>query len=80
MSDTNTVPFKVIYDCATKEESIIPLTAEEIEAIQVQQAVLAEQEAYLEAQKEAKNIARAAAFEKLKALGLTDEEISALSN
>jgi hypothetical protein len=76
MTDT---PTKIVVDCSTGEESIVPLTAEEIaelEAVAAQaeiERLAAEQEA------QAKAVAKAAAEAKLAALGLTPEEIKAIT-
>jgi hypothetical protein len=76
MTDT---PTKIVVDCSTGEESIVPLTAEEIaelEAVAAQaeiERLAAEQEA------QAKAAAKATAEAKLAALGLTPEEIKAIT-
>lgn len=69
---------KVIYDCETKEETVIPLTAEEIEQIQVAAAEAAERQAAFEADIAAKQAAKESAIAKLSALGLTAEEAAAI--
>ena len=75
MTDT---PSKVIVDCSTGEQTVVPLTAEEIAELEAAAAqaeadrLAAEQEA---AQKAA---LKQAAQDKLKALGLTDLEVAAL--
>ncbi len=69
---------KVIVDCSTGEQTVVPLTAEEIAELEAAAAqaeadrLAAEQEA---AQKAA---LKQAAQDKLKALGLTDLEVAAL--
>lgn len=72
-------PTKLVVDCATGEQTIVPLTAEEIaerEAVAAQlEAERAEREAAAEAQAEAK----ASALAKLTALGLTEEEAKAIA-
>ena len=76
MTDT---PTKVIVDCSTGEQTVVPLTAEEIADLQAA-AAQAEQNR-LAAEAEAAKVAAAkeAAQSKLAALGLTPEEIAALS-
>ena len=69
---------KVVVNCATGVAEIIELTAQEI-AQRDQDAAAAEAErATREAEAEAKAEAKASAQAKLAALGLTEEEISAL--
>ena len=70
---------KVIVDCSTGEQTVVPLTAEEIAELE---AAAAQVEAdRLAAEQEAAAVAAAkeAAQAKLAALGLTAEEIAALS-
>lgn len=76
MTDT---PTKVIVDCSTGEQTVVQLTAEEIADLQAA-AAQAEQDR-LAAEAEAAKVAAAkeAAQNKLAALGLTPEEIAALS-
>lgn len=70
---------KVIVDCSTGETTVVPLTAEEI-AEREAAAMQAEQDRLAaEAEAVAKAAAKAAAESKLAALGLTPEEIAALS-
>lgn len=75
MSDT---PTKVVINCTTGEEEIVPLTAEEIAQLE------ADRLAYEQAQQEyqfaaiAKEEARLSGIAKLVALGLTEEEANAL--
>jgi len=69
---------KIIVDCSTGEETIVPLNAEEIaemesRAEQAETRRLQEME-----QAAAKAAAKASAEAKLAALGLTAEEIAAL--
>ena len=76
MTDT---PTKVIVDCSTGEQSVVPLTAEEI--AEMQAAAEAAEQARLAAEAEAAALAQAkqAAQDKLKALGLNDLEIAAIT-
>lgn len=75
MSETLT---KVIVNCETGEQSVIPLTAEEITQMEAAQAAA-------QAEADARAVAEMAAAEakangiaKLLALGLTEEEANAL--
>lgn len=63
-----------------EKEQIIPLTNEEIAQRELDIAKFAEEKALLEAEKQAQIEAKASAQAKLTALGLTAEEIAALSN
>ena len=76
MSDT---PKVVEIDCSTGETVERDMTAEEIKAMQDRQAEFAAQQAAAEAEAAAKAAAKASAEEKLAKLGLTAEEIAALS-
>jgi hypothetical protein len=62
-----------------EKEQLIPLTAEEIAANEAAAEAAAEAQAAAEAEAAAVAAAKDAANAKLKALGLTDEEIAALS-
>jgi hypothetical protein len=69
---------KLVIDCETGEQTVVPLTEEELaerELMQLQ--AIAEQE-QREADAAAKEAAKASAIAKLAALGLSDTEISAL--
>jgi hypothetical protein len=69
---------KLVIDCETGEQTVVPLTEEELaerELMQLQ--AIAEQE-QREADAAAKEAAKASAISKLAALGLSDTEISAL--
>jgi hypothetical protein len=70
---------KVIVDCSTGEETILPLTAEEIAQREADAIAYAERKATEEAEAEAVAEAKASANAKLAALGLTAEEIAALT-
>jgi len=67
-------------NCATGEVTERPLTAEEIAQREADGATYAAQKAAEEAEAEAKAIAKASAQTKLAALGLTGEEVAALTN
>jgi len=76
MTDT---PTKVIVDCSTGEQQIVPLTAEEIAEMQAAAEAAAVAQAEAEAQAAAVAAAKEAAHAKLAALGLSADEIAALS-
>ena len=69
---------KIIIDCSTGEQSVVPLSAEEIAQMQADAVTHAAQQAAFEAEEAAKATAKASAEAKLKALGLSDAEIAAL--
>jgi hypothetical protein len=77
MTDT---PMAVEVNCATGEEIIRPLTAEEIAQRDANAVKFAEEQIAREAEAQAKADARLAAQAKLEALGLTGEEVAALTN
>jgi hypothetical protein len=76
MSDT---PMKLVVDLAKGTQEYIPLTPEEIEqrAVDAQNAAIEKAESDAKAQAEAD--AKLAAQAKLQALGLTGEEVAALT-
>jgi len=75
---TDEVLTKVVVDCSSGEVSYIPLTPEEI-AEREALAAQAEQERIEREAAEAQKLAdKQSAIEKLAALGLSDNEISAL--
>ena len=75
MSETLT---KVVVDCSTGEQGIVPLTAEEIAQREADSAAFAVAEAERIAAAEAAAEAKASGIAKLLALGLTEDEASAL--
>ena len=75
MTDTLT---KVIVDCSTGEQSVVPLTAEEIAELEAAAAQAEQDRLAAEAEAAAQAAAKQAAEAKLAALGLTAEEIAAL--
>ena len=77
MADT---PKKIVVNCATGGITEVPLTAAEIAERDQQAAAFAEEQAKREAEAVAKAEAKAAAEAKLAALGLSAEEIAAISN
>lgn len=76
MTDT---PKAIEVNCTTGEVTERPLTAEEISQREADAAAAAEAQAAREAEEAAKAEAKASAEAKLAALGLTTEEIAALS-
>ena len=71
---------KVIVDCSTGESVTVPLTAEELEQRELDRiAYEAEEAARLVAEQE-KEALKASANSKLAALGLTADEIAAITN
>jgi hypothetical protein len=76
MSDT---PIKIEVNCATGIAVEVPLTAEEIAQREVDAAAAATAQAEREATEAAEADAKASAQAKLSALGLSAEEIAALT-
>ena len=70
---------KIIVDCSTGETTIVPLTAEEIAQREADAVAFAVKQAEREAAEAAAAEAKASAQSKLAALGLTADEIAALS-
>ena len=66
-------------DCSTGEATEVPLTAEELAQRETDRLAYEAQEAERKAAEEAKETAKASANAKLKALGLTDSEIAAIT-
>lgn len=76
MTDT---PTKLIINCETGEEEIVPLTAEEIADMEAANQAQAQALASAEAEAQAKAEAKASAIAKLAALGLTEDEAAAIA-
>ena len=74
-----TKPTKVEINCETGEETIIELTDAEIAQMEESRLAWEAEQVVREAEEAAKAQAKAAAEAKLAALGLTAEEIAALS-
>ena len=74
MADT-----KIIVNCETGEVTEVELTAEEIAQREADRIAFEEEQAQREAEAAAVAVAKEAAHAKLAALGLTAEEIAALS-
>lgn len=70
---------KIVVDCSTGEQTIVPLTAEEITQQQLDHEAYLQQKAIQEAEEAAKAEAKASAESKLAALGLNAEEIAAIT-
>lgn len=70
---------KLVIDCSTGEESVIPLTEEEIAQRDADRLAFEEAEAARVAAEAEQEALKASANNKLKALGLTDEEIAAIT-
>ena len=70
---------KVIVDCSTGEQTVVPLTAEEIAELEAAAQEAEAQRLVTEQEAAAKAEAKAAAEAKLAALGLTADEIAALT-
>jgi hypothetical protein len=76
MSDT---PTKVVVDCSTGITEVLPLTAQEIADLETARVAAEDQRRAAEADAAAVAAAKESANAKLAALGLTAEEIAALS-
>jgi hypothetical protein len=70
---------KVTVDCSTGEQTIEPLTADEISQLEADRAQAEADRAAAEADATAKAEAKASALAKLAALGLTEEEAAAIA-
>jgi hypothetical protein len=69
---------KLVVNCETGEESYIPLTTEELAAIEASRPEEEARQAARLAEREAAEAARTSARAKLAALGLTEAEVAAL--
>lgn len=70
---------KVIVDCSTGEQTVVPLTAEEIAQREADRAAAEAAQLAAEEEAAAKAAAKASALAKLAALGLTEEEAAAIA-
>jgi hypothetical protein len=70
---------KLVVDCSTGEATEVPLTAEELAQRETDRLAYEAQEAARLVAEEAEETAKASANAKLKALGLTDSEIAAIT-
>jgi hypothetical protein len=73
------MPTKLIVDCSTGVTTEVELTAEEIAQREADAAAFAAEQAAREAEEAARLAAKGAAQQKLLSLGLTAEEIAALT-
>lgn len=69
---------KLVVDCSTGEQTVVPLTAEELAQREADAAAYAAAEAERLAAEAARAAAKTSAEAKLVALGLTADEIAAL--
>jgi hypothetical protein len=69
---------KLIVDCTTGEQTIVPLTEEELAQRELDRIAAEEAQAVRDAEELARAEAKASAQAKLAALGLTEAEIAAL--
>jgi 5-enolpyruvylshikimate-3-phosphate synthase len=76
MTDT---PMKVIVDCATGESTTVPLTTEELAQRETDRLAWEAQEAERLAAEAEQEALKASANAKLAALGLTEDEIAAIT-
>lgn len=79
MENNEEILTKLVVNCETGEETLMQLTSEEIEQLRQYRENFEEQEAIRLAEEQAKTEAKAAALAKLTALGLTEEEVNALT-
>ena len=70
---------KVIVDCSTGEQTVLPLTADEIAQLEIDRAQAEADRVAAEAEAEAKAETKASALAKLAALGLSEEEAAAIA-
>ena len=73
------MPTKLIVDCSTGITTEVELTAEEIAQREADAAAFAAEQAAKEAEEATRLAAKGAAQQKLMSLGLTAEEIAALT-
>jgi len=71
---------KLVVDCSTGIATEIPLSPQELEQRETDRLAYEAQEAARLVAEEAKETAKASANAKLKALGLTDSEIAAITS
>lgn len=69
---------KLVIDCETGEQTVVPLTEEELAQRELDRIASEEAQAARQAEEQARADAKASAQAKLALLGLTEEEISAL--
>jgi hypothetical protein len=71
---------KLVVNCADGTSEVVPLTEAELAQRETDRLAYEAQEAERKAAEEAKETAKASANAKLKALGLTDSEIAAITS
>jgi len=72
-------PTKLVVDCSTGEQTVVPLTAEEIAQRETDRLAYEAQEADRLAAEAEQEALKASANAKLAALGLTADEIAAIT-
>jgi len=70
---------KLVVNCETGEQTVVPLTTEELAQREADAIAFAEAKAIQDAEAEAKATAKAEAIAALVALGLTEAQIEALT-
>jgi Holliday junction resolvasome RuvABC DNA-binding subunit len=70
---------KIVVDCSTGEQTVVPLTAEEIAQREADAVAYAKAKAIQDAEAQAKATAKAEGIAALVALGLTEAQIAALT-
>ena len=73
-------PTKIIHDCSTGVVTEVPLTADEIAELEAMSQRLAEERVIEEAAAEKVAADKASGNQKLRDLGLTDDEIAAVTS
>lgn len=76
---TTETPTKLVVDCSTGEQAIVPLTVDEITNLETARLAAEEEKAAAEAAAAVVAAAKASAEAKLASLGLTADEIAALT-
>lgn len=71
-------PTKLVVDCSTGEQTVVELSDEEISQLEADRAAAEAQRAEQEAAEAARVAKRMSAADKLRALGLEEEEVAAL--
>ena len=71
-------PTKLIVDCSTGEQTVVELTDEEIAQLEADRQAAEAHRAEQEAAEQARTAKRLSAADKLRALGLEEEEVAAL--
>ena len=70
-------PTKLIVDCSTGEQTVVELSSDEIAQLEADRIAAEAQRAEQEAAEAAKAAKRLSAADKLRALGLEEEEVAA---